>query len=397
MTIDTPARLAVLGAGPIGLEAALYARFLGYEVIVIEQGRVAEHVQRWGHVKMLTPFQHNSSPLGLRALLTQDEHYQAPAADALLTGKQWAEQYLLPLAETDLLAEHLVLNTRVIGIGKEQVLKTDLESDLPAGDERGDWPFRILLRDEAGNERIEMVDGVLDCTGVYSHPNFAGHGGLPAVGELGLREQIIYHLPDILEADRSLFEDQSTLLIGAGLSAATAAIWLDELQQQSPATQFTWITRHEVQPAGPIVVVEGDAIPARTQLATQANEVAQQANRWHWGTHLENIARAEDGRFRVQFSGQLAGEHTFSCILALVGYRPDNRLFQELQIASCPIQDGVVDRTKSVLGEANYYLLGSKAWGRDASSFAFRDGLDQIRAAFAIIGDRPALDLYARG
>ena len=395
MTIDTPARLAVLGAGPIGLEAALYARFLGYDVLLIEQGRVAEHVLRWGHVKMLTPFGQNSSPLGLNALKAQDEHYQPPAADDLLTGKQWAERYLLPLAETDLLAEHLMLNTRVIGVGKEQVLKTDREGDLPAGDERGDWPFRILLRDEAGNERIEMVDGVLDCTGVYSQPNFAGQGGLSAIGELALREQIVYHLPDILEVDRGLFENQRTLLIGDGLSAATAAIALDELQQQSPDTQFTWITRHETQPAGPITVSENDPIPARVRLATQANELAQQANRWHSGTHLEQVTRETDGTFRVQLSGQLSGEHTFARILALVGYRPDNRLFEELQIVACPITAGVVSRANPILGEANYYILGSKAWGRD-SQFIFRDGLDQIRAAFAIIGDRPTLDLYAR-
>ena len=42
MAIDTPARIAVLGAGPIGLEAALYARFLGYDVDVYERGKVAD-------------------------------------------------------------------------------------------------------------------------------------------------------------------------------------------------------------------------------------------------------------------------------------------------------------------------------------------------------------------
>ena len=43
-------RIAVLGAGPVGLEAALYARKLGYPVTVYERGRLAEHVQRWGAV-----------------------------------------------------------------------------------------------------------------------------------------------------------------------------------------------------------------------------------------------------------------------------------------------------------------------------------------------------------
>ncbi|HKD37575.1 MAG TPA: FAD-dependent oxidoreductase, partial [Pirellulales bacterium] len=48
MAVESPARIAVLGAGPIGLEAALYARYLGYEVDVYERGRVAEHLLQWG-------------------------------------------------------------------------------------------------------------------------------------------------------------------------------------------------------------------------------------------------------------------------------------------------------------------------------------------------------------
>ena len=35
-------RIAILGAGPIGLEAALYARTLGHTVMVFEQGQVAD-------------------------------------------------------------------------------------------------------------------------------------------------------------------------------------------------------------------------------------------------------------------------------------------------------------------------------------------------------------------
>ena len=36
-------RIAILGAGPIGIEAALCAREQGYEVAVFERGRLAEH------------------------------------------------------------------------------------------------------------------------------------------------------------------------------------------------------------------------------------------------------------------------------------------------------------------------------------------------------------------
>src|SRR5262245_39997425 len=142
MAIDTPARLAILGAGPIGLEAALYARFLGYDVAVFEAGEVAASVCRWGHVQMFTPFGMNHSPLGLAAIQAQDESYQPPAADALLTGREWAERYLVPLAQTDLVADHLRLLTTVLAVGKEEVLK----GELPGHPDRGDWSFRVLSR-----------------------------------------------------------------------------------------------------------------------------------------------------------------------------------------------------------------------------------------------------------
>ena len=60
-------RIAVLGAGPVGLDAALTARALGFPVTIYERGRVAEYVQRWGHVKLFTPFGMMATPLG-RAL-----------------------------------------------------------------------------------------------------------------------------------------------------------------------------------------------------------------------------------------------------------------------------------------------------------------------------------------
>ena len=101
MAIDTPAKIAILGAGPIGLEAALYARFLGYEVVVFEAGEIAASVRRWGHVRMFTPFGMNRSPLGLAAIQAQDETYQPPADDELLTGNEWIDRYLLPLSRTD--------------------------------------------------------------------------------------------------------------------------------------------------------------------------------------------------------------------------------------------------------------------------------------------------------
>src|SRR2546421_4457964 len=107
MELDTPARIAILGAGPIGLEAALYARYLGYDVDVYERGQVAEHVRRWGHARMFTPFRLNRSPLALAALQAQDGNWRPPADEAFLTGREFADRYLIPLAQSDLLSDSI--------------------------------------------------------------------------------------------------------------------------------------------------------------------------------------------------------------------------------------------------------------------------------------------------
>ena len=101
--IDAPAVVAIIGAGPIGIEAALYARFLGYDVLLIDHGKVAGNVLKWGHLKMFTPFHRNSTSLGLAALRAQEPDYKPPAADAYLTGREYAQEYLVPLAKTDLI------------------------------------------------------------------------------------------------------------------------------------------------------------------------------------------------------------------------------------------------------------------------------------------------------
>ena len=86
-----PQRIAVLGAGPIGIEAALYARTCGHTVTVYERGQVGEHLLRWGHVRMFTPFGMNTTPLGMSALLREKRANDIPSESDLLTGRQFRE------------------------------------------------------------------------------------------------------------------------------------------------------------------------------------------------------------------------------------------------------------------------------------------------------------------
>lgn len=415
MAIDTPAKLAILGAGPIGLEAALYARFLGYDVAIYETGDVAQSVRAWGHVRMFTPFAMNCSSLGLAAIAAHDETYQPPKPDELLTGRDWAERYLLPLSQTDLLADHLHLQTTALGIGKEEVLKGELLGD----EERGDWPFRLLVRDAAGRERMDEADAVLDATGTFRQPNWAGQGGLPAIGEQSLRGAIEYHLPDILGSERQKYAGKHILLVGSGYSAATSAVALAQLAAEAPGTHVTWIARHELSAdsPGPIPAIADDRLPERAALARRANELAAAGGALEFlpATTILRIAQNSSGSFAVELAGQKSETRTFDRIIANVGYRPDNRLYEELQFHECYATQGPLKLAAALLGqgrgadcleqpacgpqslfspEPNFYVLGAKSFGR-RTNFLYSAGLAQIRDLFTILGERESLDLYA--
>jgi thioredoxin reductase len=398
MSVDTPARIAILGAGPIGLEAALYARYLGYEVMLYERGRIAEHVLHWGHVRMFTPWQMNVSPLGIAALRAQHPDWQPPADDLLITGRQWAESYLLPLATSDLLADNIQTETQVVGLARRGLLKGDT-ADL---EERGERDLLVSVRDVQGVERIDKADVVIDATGTYGRPNFLGPGGLPVIGQALLAGEIESGLPDIAGADRERYAGRSVLVVGAGHSAATNVLALAALE---PPAHVTWVTCKppDEGPMGPVELVPEDPLPERDCLARSANALARADDGVvrHWpGTWVKRIERADEG-FRVQLIGEHKQEIEVERIIANVGYRPDHTLSAELHMAWCESSDAPrnlastpSDEPERLLQpEPDYYVLGAKSSGR-RSSFLFSDGLRQIRDLFTIIGDRAELDLY---
>lgn len=397
MAIDTPARIAVLGAGPIGLEAALYARFLGYEVSVYERGRVAEHVLQCGHVRLFAPWKLLVSPLGLAALQAQDPGWRPPADDTLVSGRQWAETYLAPLAASDLLADSIQTQTQVVAIARRGLLKSD---DIDR-DDRGECELLVQIRDAQGGERIDKVDAVVDATGTFAQPNHFGPGGLTAIGISQVAADIEFGLPDIAES-ANRYAGKRVLLIGAGHAAATNLLALSALE---PKPQVTWVTRRgpDEAPHGPIRHVPDDPLAARDRLARSANALAQEPPPWlrHLpGTWVKQLEPAAGG-IGVRLIGEHKQELEIDRLIASVGHRPDHALAAELQVgwrpatgAPLPLSpDTAGGAQRLVLPEPDYYVIGARSFGR-RSGFQFVDGLRQIRDLFTIIGDRAELDLY---
>ena len=99
--------VAVVGGGVVGLSCAFALRRGGADVTVYERGRVGEHVQRWGHVRLFSPFGLNTTPLGRAALRAENPKHDLPGDQDCVTGQEHVAAYLEPLAMTGKLIDCL--------------------------------------------------------------------------------------------------------------------------------------------------------------------------------------------------------------------------------------------------------------------------------------------------
>ena len=382
--------MAILGAGPVGLECLLRARQSGWEADAYEAGRIGESVRRWGHVRMFSPWRMNVSSAGRVAAGLEDVD-----PDALPTGAEYVARYLEPLAASPLLAGRVHLGTEVVAVSRGRLLK----GDAIASDARRRPPFRVLLRDRRG-ERVEEADVVVDATGTYATPNRLGRGGIPAVGELSVRG-IEHRIPDLERRDRSAFAGRRTLVVGAGHSAATAIVGLGSLALRTPRTRVVWLTRSEER--HPVTEVSADPLAERARVAEAANRVAEDGEGWLErlpGSQVDALHESGFG-YRVKTGGP-GGERTLEVdrVLALVGYRPDPDLARELQVQTCWATEGTYPLAAALLSrggdgsdcleigrdldastlrhpEPGFFTLGMKSYGRNPA-FLLQVGFKQV-------------------
>jgi thioredoxin reductase len=396
-------RIAVIGAGPVGLEAALYARNLDLPVTVFERGRVGEHLQRWGHVRLFSPFNMNSTPQGRAAIRAENSKHEFPADNDCITGRDHVGVYLEPLAMTGQLIECLKLDARVVQIGRTGLLKGE-----PRQSGRGysDHRFRLLVRDTKGEESISEADVILDCTGTFGQPRWLGEGGIPAVGEIAARPQVAGGIEEILGKDRGKYSGKSVLVVGGGYTAATHVCLLADLAANHPEQWTIWLARGPR--STPLPRYANDPFRERDRLAARANMLACRGEgnlEFHANSTVQSIlSHGPDKGFTV--AAKVAGKSitwNVDRVIASVGYSPDSALYRELQVQECtatlaPIGMGTAlaksggDEMSGPPGgaaalktpEPNYYVLGSKSFGR-SGQFLMRTGFQQIRDVFSLI------------
>ncbi len=422
MAIDTSATMLVIGGGPIGLETALYARYLGYQVQICEAGDVGAHVEQWKHVRMFSPFSMNHSSLGKAAIESHHPDHPWPTGDRYLTGQQWLDLYLLPLSQTDLLQPHIQTHCRVTNVSRTWTLKTDL-----VGSKRSDDPFRIKVEQD-GTQRILTADVVVDTSGVLAHPNPIGAGGVAAIGETASADHIQHTIPTAEQADQ--LAGQNVAVIGAGHSAACAIVTL-----VNTGVNVTWIVRGN--PFNALQLIDDDPLVERSRILQELNELVNQSKisllahaaidtvqspgTPERPTIQLGIYHSSEQNSELDSNEESGNEleavelswHSFDHVFGLTGYRPDQSVCRELQVHQCYASEGPMKLAASLLGqdsqncldissesrdllitaEPNYYQLGMKSYGRQPG-FLFKTGLQQIVQLFQILGDRESLDVY---
>jgi thioredoxin reductase len=387
-------RIAILGAGPVGLEAALAAAEAGNPFTVYEAApEVGGNVRSWGHVRLFTPWDLNVSPRMRRHLP------DAPSGSECPTGAELADRLLAPLAALPGIAPNLRLGTRVLSVGREGLLK----HEEIANEERGRRPFRLLLSD-GRREWTERTDVVIDATGTYGNPNRLGDAGIPAPGERALDGEIRRQIPDF----RKEFEDWSgktVLLAGAGHSAQTAVRDLAALAQDAPGTRVIWVLRSPEPNWG---THDGDPLPERARLAAEAQALASGASpavEVRKGYAIEELSKP-DGRIEAVLRNGSGSERVaVDRVLSLTGFVGDNEMYRQLQVHECYATCGPMKLSAALLGasggdcltqtshgadtlknpEPGFFILGIKSYGRN-NTFLMRVGWDQVSEVFGVLG-----------
>jgi thioredoxin reductase len=374
--------VVVIGAGPVGLAAALGCVRRGLDTTVLERDAVGASLRRWGPTRFFSPLSMNL-PQGATELLA----LRLPS-NAILTGTQFVDEVLEPLAASSALAGRVLMRHRVAGVARAGFTRGEFAGH-PLRAERA---FRLLVETPEG-ERWMEADAVLDASGTYSQPAALGSGGLAAPGERALARRIARDLGTLAERLPAL-SGRRVLVAGHGHSAAEAILVLEGLAREAPKTRVVWVARSPN--LRPCVEVPSDPLPERQRVVGHANELAARPPGWlcvERRASVEALSEEPDGSLRVVLGGARAV--LVDDVVSLTGYRPDLSFLSELAMEVSPSSEGAARLTAALTnvtdclsvpavsaadlasGEVGFHLIGAKSYGR-GRTFLLQAGYAQV-------------------
>jgi thioredoxin reductase len=389
--ISSEIPVAVIGAGPVGLAAAVHLIDRGIEPLIFEAGDgVGASVREWGHVRVFSPWEFNVDPVAEQML--DAAGWRAPDREGYPTGAELVERYLEPLAALPAIAGRLHFSARVVGVGKQGL-------DKLKEDGRDEAPFELVVAED-GDERRYVARAVIDASGTWTRPNPLGAGGLPAAGERAHADRIAYGIPDVLGADRERYAGRRVVVVGSGHSAFNAILDLVALRDSEPATQIVWAIRGAA-PGRKYGGGGDDQLPARGALGNAVRALVEDGLvALNGGFHTRSVTTTDAGRIALSDGER---ELVADEVIAATGLRPDLAMLGELRL---DLDDRVeaarelarlIDPNLHSCGsvpphgvdelshpDAGIYMVGMKSYGR-APTFLLRTGYEQVRSIVAAL------------
>ena len=395
--------IAIIGGGPVGLAAAAHLVARNLPVKLYEAGpAIGANMRDWGHVRVFTPWRYCVDAASTTLLERQGWHL--PPADDFPTGGEIVTSYLEPLAATPELAGVIETGARVTAISRHGI-------DKVVSRDRAERPFVLAVK-TAGGVRRDLARAVIDASGTWATPNPLGASGLPADGEAEFADRIAYGIPDVLGRVRDVYAGRTTLVVGAGHSAANALLDLTRLAETDPATAAIWATRStnliRIYGGG-----DADDLPARGELGADTRGLVESGRVPLVAGFAILALRENDGRIIVE-GETTEGPRTIGPvdrIITATGQRPDLSITRELRLDLDPWLEStkalgpLIDPNEHSCGsvpphghrelahlEPGFYTVGIKSYGR-APTFLLLTGYEQVRSiAAALAGDLAAAD-----
>ncbi|MDP9988727.1 thioredoxin reductase [Arthrobacter oryzae] len=393
-------RVAVIGAGPVGLAAAAHLLERGLEPLIFEAGTSpGAAIEQWRHIRLFSPWRFNTDAAAERLL--EATGWEAPRPTALPYGGELIDNYLTPLAALPQIASRLQTGARVTAVTRQGMDKTHIKG-------RDTTPFTVRVEHADGETRDHTVAAVIDASGTWSTRNPLGTSGLPAIGEHTAADRISAPLPDVTGRDRAAFAGRRVLVVGAGHSAANTLINLADLAKDEPDTRILWAVRGDsaakVYGGGDL-----DGLPARGQLGGRVRRLVEAGKiELHTSFGISSLKSLDSGVTVGAVDGRTIEADV---LVPCTGFRPDLDILRELRLnldpaVEAPTELGplidpefhscgtVPPHGAKLLAHADkdFYIVGMKSYGR-APTFLLATGYEQVRSvAAALAGDQESAD-----
>ena len=350
--------LAVVGAGPCGLAAAVAARKAGLRCTVFDRGCITDSLT---HYPYYMTFFSTAELLEIGGVPFTIPNPKPTRREALAYYRRVAAHFRLDVRQYE----------EVVGIECPRIAPEGAGRGIEREGVGGGSAFLLRTRSRAGGERLTRARAAVIATGGFGEPNrLELEGGDPD-------GRVVHYYKDPFR-----YFDQDVVVVGGANSAVEAAL---DLHRNGVRVQLVHFGRKLDRGLKPWV---------RPDIG---NRLASGEIRMHWRSRVRRVGGGERTATIVREDTGAATEVPCDWVLAMTGWQPDHAMLRSLgveidPVTGIPAHDGATMET-NVPG---IYIAGVIAAGFDANKIFIENGRDHGEAIVGAVGvARPGPEMRA--